>query len=314
MNREEKVKEAKNILRKVGLPEAQQNEISALTLLALCRIGPKDPWRKARRESLTITKGIMDFIKRVYEKEYAPNTRETFRRQVLHQFAQAKIVDLNPDNPKLPTNSPKTHYALTEDALKVIQKYGTPEWEKACRHFVDQHGKLIEVYRKRRQRQLVPVKFPDGSTFNLSPGEHNKLQAAVVEEFAPRFAPGARVLYLGDAAKKNLFVDKKSLADLGIEINTHDKLPDVVLYDEKRDWIFLIEAVTSHGPMTPKRIVELQEKFSSCTANIIFVIAFPDFSEFRKHIQNIAWETEVWIKAIPDHLIHYNGDKFLYPR
>lgn len=309
-----KIEEAQEILRMLGLPKPQQNEISALTLLALCGIGPKDSWKNASRKSLTITKGIMAFIERVYERTYAPNTRETFRRQVLHQFVQARIADYNPDDPTLPTNSPKAHYAVTGAALDAIQKYGTPEWEEACRRFVAQQGALIEVYRKRRRSRLVPVKFPDGRTFSLSPGKHNEVQAAVVEKFAPRFAPGARVLYLGDTAKKNLFIDEKSLANLGIEMNDHDKLPDVVLYDKKRNWLFLIEAVTSHGPMTPKRVVELQEMFSDCDAGIIFVSAFPDFAEFRKHIRSIAWETEVWIEEIPDHLIHYNGDKFLGPR
>ena len=94
----------------------------------------------------------------------------------------------------------------------------------------------------------------------------------------------------------------------------HDKLPDVELYDEKRQWLFLIEAVTSHGPMTPKRVVELGKMFARCKAGCIYVSAFPDFAEFRKHLKHIAWETEVWIAEIPDHLIHFNGDRFLGPR
>lgn len=309
-----KIAEAQEILRMLGLPRGQQNEIAALTLLALCGVGPNDAWKNASRKSLTITKGIMAFIKEVYERTYAPNSRESIRRQVLHQFVQAKIVDRNPDDPTLPTNSPRYHYAVSAAALDAIQKYGTPKWEEACRRFVRQKGALSEVYRKRRSRQLVPVKFPDGRDFRLSPGKHNEVQAAVVEKFAPRFAPGAIVLYLGDTAKKNLVKDDQSLAHLGIEINDHDKLPDVVLYDKKRNWLFLVEAVTSHGPMTPKRVLELQEMVSGCDAGIIFVSAFPNFAKFRKYIQKIAWETEVWIEECADHLIHYDGDKFLGPR
>lgn len=145
-------------------------------------------------------------------------------------------------------------------------------------------------------------------------GKYNEVQAAVVEQFAPRFAPDSVVAYLGDTAKKNLHVDHDLLAKLGVRFRDHDKLPDVVLFDQRRNWLFLVEAVTSHGPMTPKRIIELKAMLESSDAGIVFVTAFPDFSEFRKHISKIAWETEVWIAEIPDHLIHYNGDRFLGPR
>lgn len=159
-----------------------------------------------------------------------------------------------------------------------------------------------------------PVRIPKGRELLLSPGKHNEVQKAVVEEFAPRFAPGAHLLYLGDTEKKNLLLDQDALARLGIAITAHDKLPDVILHDEKRKWLFFVEAVTSHGPVTPKRLIELQEMAEGAEAGLVFVTAFPDFAEFRKHIDAIAWETEVWMADRPDHMIHYNGDRFLGPR
>jgi type II restriction enzyme len=309
-----KIEEAQDVLKSMGLPASQQNEMSALTLLALCGLRPVDEWRNARRRSLTVTKGIMAFVAREYGKTYAPNTRETFRRQVLHQFVQARIADYNPDAPDLPTNSPRAHYALTEAALAAVRTYGTRRWKSAVSRFLQQQGNLLTVYQKRRVHHLVPVRLSDGTILKLSPGKHNQLQAAIVEEFAPRFAPGACLLYLGDTAKKNLHVDIKQLSGLGISIGEHDKLPDVVLHDAERDWLFLIEAVTSHGPVTPKRVVELEAMFAGCQTGRIYVSAFPDFAEFRKHLKSIAWETEVWIAEIPDHIIHFNGDRFLGPR
>ena len=309
-----KVKQAQDILKSFGLPPAQQNEMSALTLLALCGVGPKTPWSSAKRESMTVTKGIMAFVKAKYRKIYAPNTRETFRRQVLHQLVQARIVDYNPDEPNLPTNSPRTHYAISLGALSAVRLYGTTQWERAAEEFVLAQGSLMELYRKRRLKQGVSVKLPDGQMITLSPGKHNALQAAIIEEFVPRFVPGASLVYLGDTEKKNLIVDRTLAEKLGIPINEHDKLPDVVLYDGKRNWLVLAEAVTSHGPMTPKRVHELREMLRGCQVQPVFVTAFPDFSEYRKNIKDIAWETEVWISQIPDHLIHYNGDRFLGPR
>ena len=310
----DKVEEAQDILKALGLPTRQQNEIAALTLLALCGVAPHDNWSEATRQGLTITKGIMAFIAREYGRTYAPNTRETFRREALHQFVQARVADYNPYEPDLPTNSPRAHYALTEAALAAVRAYGTEHWNSAVNHFITQQGSLLITYQKKRSEHLVPVHLSEEMKLELSPGKHNEVEAAIIEEFAPRFAPGARLLYLGDTAKKNLFMDTEHLTSLGIPINEHDKLPDVILHDTERNWLFLIEAVTAHGPMTPKRIIELQAMLINCEMGLIFVSAFPDLAEFRKHLREIAWETEVWITEIPDHLIHFNGDRFLGPR
>jgi type II restriction enzyme len=309
-----KIEEAKEILKALGLPPAQQNEMSALTLLALCGLKPSDSWKQVRHHSMTVSKGIMTFVAQEYNRHYAPNTRETFRRQVLHQFVQAGLAEYNPDAPDLPTNSPRAHYALTDAGLNAIKTYGTRGWKSAAGKFASQQGSLLLVYQKKRSAKLVPVNLPDGAKLNLSPGKHNKIEVAVIEAFAPHFAPGSHLLYLGDTAKKNFFLDVDRLAQLGISLDEHDKLPDVVLYDEVRNWLFLVEAVTSHGPMTPKRVVELGKMFAACQAGCIYVSAFPDLAEFRKHLKQIAWETEVWIAEMPDHLIHFNGDRFLGPR
>ncbi|MCF8361678.1 MAG: hypothetical protein K9G70_03555 [Prolixibacteraceae bacterium] len=309
-----KIQEAQSILRELGLPDAQQNEISGYTLLALCNIKPKDKWLKAFRQSHGISKGIMYFISENYNREYAPNTRETFRRQVLHQFVQAGIADYNPDIPDLPVNSPRAHYAISEIALETIKTYKTRDWKKAIENFTSKVGGLREKYGKNRQMSRVPLKLSDGRVLLLSPGKHNEVQASVVKEFASRFAQNSKLLYLGDTEKKHLHIDKETLRKLGIPITEHSKLPDIVIYDESKNWLYLIEAVTSHGPMTPKRIVELEELLNNSKVGKIYVSAFPDFSEFKKHTTNIAWDTEVWIMEFPEHMIHFNGDRFLGPR
>jgi type II restriction enzyme len=306
-----KIEEAQDVLTCMGLPPAQRNEIAALTLLALCGLGPEDNWSQARRPSLGVSKGIMDFIRKHYGKEYAPNTREKVRRQVLHQFVQAHLADYNPDNSNLPTNSPRAHYALTPAAHRTVRTYGTVKWQGTCKRFLASHGSLRDKYGTLRIRRLVPVQLPDGRNLELSPGEHNMLQAAVIEGFLPRFAPGSRLLYLGDTAKKNLYLDEKGLSGLGVALTDHDKLPDVVFYDPNKNRLFLVEAVTSHGPMSPKRHMELEAVLCKCPVKRIFVSAFKDFKSFKNHMESIAWETEVWIADVPDHMIHYDGERFL---
>jgi len=249
-------------------------------------------------------------IQERYGKEYAENTRETIRRRVIHQFMQAGIVVKNPDDPTLPTNSPLTHYALTAPLLDVLRKYGTAAWAEAVQQFLENQVALIERYQREREIHRIPLQLPTGEQYTLSPGAHNRLQVQIIDEFGPVFAPGSSVLYVGDTENKTLHLEREILASLGFPMNQHDKLPDVVLYDTERGWLYLIEAVTSHGPVSHKRFVELEALLADCSAKRIYVSAFPDFEEFARHMRQVAWDTEVWLANTPEHLIHFNGDKF----
>lgn len=304
-----KIDDGLDILKKLGLPKAQQNERSALTLLALLDIGEATPWPEARQRSIRIH-DILVFIQEEYGRRYAENTRETIRRQTLHQFEQAGVVVRNPDNPKRPTNSPKTVYAIESDTLAVIRKFGTLEWSPALKRWVAQKGQLVDRYEKRKKKHLISVNMPGGAAISLSPGKHNILQAGIIEHFMPRFCPNASVVYIGDTARKLLSVDENLLEELKIPITEHDKLPDVVLFDKTKRLLILIEVVTAHGPLSPKRQIELEKTLTDCDAKRVYISAFPDFSEFKRHIDNIAWDTEVWIENNPDHMIHFNGPKF----
>jgi len=308
-----KIDDAVSILVDLGLPRAQQNERSGLTLLALAGLKPRTPWESASTPLLR-TVDIMDFMRDAYKKDYAPNSRETIRRQTLHQFEQARLVDRNPDDPTRATNSGKNAYRLTDAALAVVRAFGSGlAYEAAVSDFKKRFGELSTAYRGTRELHLVPLVLPDGKEMFLSAGQHNVLQAGIVREFGPRFAPGARVLYLGDTADKHVIMEAAVLSALGVTLTEHDKLPDVVLYDDKRGWLFLVEAVTSHGPVSPKRHHELEAVFGKCSAGRVYVTAFPDAALFRRYAADIAWETEVWLADNPDHMIHFNGDKFLGP-
>jgi hypothetical protein len=214
----------------------------------------------------------------------------------------------------LPTNSKDNHYRLSPEALRVIRAFNTRNWNKELNYFKENVGLLRDKYYKSRELRKIPVRLKDGTELSFSPGKHNEVQIAVITEFASRFAPGSELLYVGDTSRKDLYVDYKSLEKLGIKIDEHNKLPDVILYDKKRKWLFLIEAVTSHGPVSPKRIVEMEQMLKNCKVGKIFVTAFPDLNEFKRHAPDIAWETEVWVVSFPDHMIHFNGDKFIGPR
>ena len=304
-----KTEDAVAIIVSLGLPRAQQNERSGMTLLALTDLKEDTPWSQAKQRIIRIH-DILLFIEQYYGKKYAENTRETIRRQTLHQFEQAGVVIRNPDDPSRPTNSPNTVYQISDDALDVIRKFDSYNWEQAVKDFTDRKGKLIERYEKRKKKHSISVDLPNGSLVSFSPGKHNELQVKIIKDFRARFCPNAKVVYVGDTARKMLHIDTALLSKLKIPITRHNKLPDVVLYDSQKNLLILLEAVTAHGPLSPKRQIELEETLKDCKAKRIYVSAFPDLREFKKHIDNIAWETEVWIENNPDHMIHFNGPKF----
>ncbi|MGQ0531860.1 MAG: BsuBI/PstI family type II restriction endonuclease [Caulobacteraceae bacterium] len=307
-----KVDDALAILTALGFPSAQRNERSALCLLALVALGERDKWGKAASPLMGITP-IMEFVRATYRKGYAPNTRETIRRQTMHQFVEAGLAVYNPDEPTRAVNSPKAVYQIEPSALALVQSYGSSAWFKALPKYLAARPSLAAKYARHRDLTKVPVKLTDGETLRLSPGPHSKLIKAIVEEVAPRFVPGGQLIYAGDTGDKLGFFDAPLLVDLGVEIDTHGKMPDAIIYYGDRDWLLLIEAVSSHGPVDAKRHDELSRLFANSTAGLVYVTAFPDRPAFSRHANEIAWETEVWIADNPDHLIHFNGERFLGP-
>ncbi|WP_434055046.1 MAG: BsuBI/PstI family type II restriction endonuclease [Roseibium sp.] len=307
-----KIEQALEVLKLLGMPRAQQNERSALTLLALLNLRPEGEWSQIERPMIGVTP-IMDWCRDVYGTEYAPNTRETFRRQTLHQFNDGGITLYNPDKPDRPVNSPKACYQITEELHKVLALCGTAEFAGALKAHLEHVKTLAEQYAKAREMAMVPVVLEDGTEIRLSPGAHSQLIGDIVAEFAPRFAPGSEVIYLGDTGAKEDFFRKNRLEELGVIVDRKGKLPDVVLYWEEKDWLLLIESVTSHGPVDGKRHGELSRLFEQASPGLVYVTAFPDRRIMTKYLSEISWETEVWIADAPTHMIHFNGDRFLGP-
>ncbi|HZL00869.1 MAG TPA: BsuBI/PstI family type II restriction endonuclease [Caulobacteraceae bacterium] len=300
------------ILSDLGLPRAQRNERSALTLLALLDLRPGRDWSAADAPLMGITP-IMDWTREHYGADYAPNTRETFRRQTMHQFVQAGIAQYNPDNPSRPVNSPRAVYQISPEALTLLRTYGSEEWDTALAAYLKLWKTLAERYGRARELQRVPIQVAEGQTIHLSPGDHSELIRAIIDEFAPRFAPGGVLIYVGDTGAKMGYFDRERLAALGVNVDSHGKMPDVVIHYTKEDWLLLIESVTSHGPVDAKRHEELMRLFAGSTAGIVYVTAFPTRAAMSRYLGEIAWETEVWVADAPTHLIHFNGERFLGP-
>jgi len=300
--------DTKVILEELQVPVKQRADLCCFTLLAMANLKESDSWSDATNQWVRIH-DIIAYIKDNYSIAYAENSRETFRKQAIHHFRNAAFIE---DNGKA-TNSPNYRYRLTDEMLSLLHNFGTQDWDKSHKDFIATHEILIDMYASKRKMRKMPVRI-NGKNFTFSSGKHNQLQKAIIEEFAPRFAPLSECLYVGDTIEKDLVKNVDRLKKLGFAITLHDKMPDVVLYSKEKHWIYFIESVTSVGPMDPKRIREIEEMTEDVVAGKIFVTAFLDFKTFKKFSDTLAWETEVWIADMPDHMIHLNGDKFLGPR
>ena len=303
-----KLEEAKNILNELKVPLKQQSDLCGYVILAMADIKKNDKWAKATNKWIRIHE-VIAFIRDSYEVSYAENSRETFRKQAMHHFRNAAFIEDN----GTATNSPNYRYRLTDEMLLLVKTYQSNQWEEHKNKFLKSHQNLIDLYSSKKEVRKMPVKI-NGDDFTFSPGKHNQLQKLIIEEFAPRFAENSECLYVGDTIQKDLVKNEEKLKELGFEITLHDKMPDVVLYVEDKNWIYFVESVTSVGAMEPKRIKEIEEMTENVSADKIYITAFLDFKTFKRFSDSLAWETEVWIADMPDHMIHLNGDKFLGPR
>ena len=290
----------------------QRNETAAYTLLALLDLQPDIPWAEAQAPLRGITP-MIDFIASAYGIRYAPNTRETIRDDAVKFFVEEGLLLRNPDNPNRPTNSGKTVYQIEPTALALLRKVGTREWASTLPQYLVSRESLEHEITRKRDLARVPVTLPNGSQVALSPGGQNPLIKAIIENFCPVFTPGGCVIYIGDTENKFAHLETANLTALGVAINSAAKIPDVIIHYQAKNWLLLIEAVTSAGPVDGKRRKELKDLFASCTASLVFVTAFESRRTMQSFVSHIAWESEVWIADDPGHMIHFNGDRFLGP-
>jgi hypothetical protein len=307
-----RVEDARLVLESFGFDAERSNERSALVLLALLQLAPLDEWPGASAPMLG-TRAIMDWIRDEYGVDYAPNSRETIRRFTLHQFADALLVQQNPDDPKRPVNSPKWCYQVHPRAMEVIRTYEGVDFEPLLGSYLADVPGLRAQYGAARELNRIPITLPDGSPITLSPGGQNVLIKQMAEDFCGYFTPGGQVVYVGDADEKWALFEQDVLARIGVAVDQHGKMPDLVVWLPDRNWLVLMEAATSHGPVDGKRHGELARLFEGSTAGLVYVSCFPSRAVMRKYLSQIAWETEVWCADNPTHLIHFNGERFLGP-
>lgn len=312
------INEALEVVSSLGIPfrklTPRRLEKTALAFLAVLDVKDSSRWKKARdvsSEHSMKTRDIIGWINKHFGETISMGSYDDIRRKDLKMLVLADIVVST--HPDAATNDSRRGYALNPTYTKAIRSYGSSEWGKELSRVKRSTVQLNKILERKRELSKIPVTLPTGVNLQLTKGKHNDLQKAIIEGFLPIYGYEPELLYVGDTANKLLYLDEAGLKKLSFFELNHDKLPDVISYSRKKNWLYLIEAVYSSGPMSETRVYELKKLTKGCTADIIYVTAFLDRQTFRKFMSDIAWETEVWIADNPEHLIHFNGHNFLGP-
>ncbi|MGG1945729.1 BsuBI/PstI family type II restriction endonuclease [Trinickia sp. NRRL B-1857] len=316
---EQLTREALDILDAFGIPlqelTAHRRIRAAKVLLAVAGLRPGKSWDSVKGNGDVRplrTREIIEWLNAYLGENISPGSYDDIRRKDLIYPVEAGMILKSAGKDDAKTNDGTRSYAIHPQYAAQMRKFGTPDWDASLPGFMEGKQTLRDELAKRRALSMIPVSI-EGKEIVFSPGAHNRLQKAIIELFLPRFGFGAKVLYVGDTADKDLYKDTAGLKKLNFFDLAHGKLPDVIAFSESKDWIYLIEAVDSANPITEIRKRTLEQLTRPCTAGIVFITAFLDRTTFRKFAKDIAWESEVWIADNPDHMIHFNGDKFLGP-
>lgn len=257
------------------------------------------------------TRDVINYVNRHFSENISSGSYDDIRRKDLKLLTVAEIVLRS--SPNSATNDSTRGYCINPMYAELIKKFGSENWTEIVAKKLQSVESLSQKLKRQREIRKVSVTLPSGGKLEFSAGEHNDLQKLIIEDFLPRYGYGADVLYVGDTADKYLHLEKEQLEALNFFEISHEELPDVIAYSRSKNWLYLIEAVHSSGPISEIRLLQLQELTKKCKAEIVYVTAFLAKPKFRQFMVDIAWETEVWIADNPDHLVHFNGDKFLGP-
>ncbi len=280
----QRIAEAFSILKALGMPNEQLNDRTAICLLALLDLPPKTKWVDAKNPMLGI-RAILDFAREKLNINYAENTRESVRKYSVKQPVSAGVLLHNPDKPDRAVNSSDNCYQIEEHALALLRQFGSKTWDSSLETYLVARGTLAAKYAHKRELHRVPLKVKNQQEITLSAGDHSNLIRSIIEDFGSFFVPGGELVYVGDTGTKWGYFDQKLLDSLGLKVGHHGKIPDVVIYYREKNWLVLIEAVASSGPVDGGRHAELAELFNNSEAGLVYVTAFPDRGEiFRKFL------------------------------
>lgn len=300
MEKKLSISTVKEILNEIGFPQKNITDITSICVLALYDTKPRSHLIK---NYTSLAQGarirdILDYSRTDLGKNYAENTRETVRKHSLKYLVDSGMVIQNADDPNRVTNSGLNNYILSDSFKKLLDAYlsNNTEYNIIKNEFVD--SVTIErrdnIEKLKKKPVIINSPILDRELI-LSPGDHNIIEKFIVEDIFPKIAPNFQLVYIGDTKSKNLFIDYDICKTIGLTIDVHTKIPDVIGYDDTTKTIILFEAVASSGPIDDLRKKELLEIFQHWTGKLIFGTAFLSSKLFQSFSTTIACGTTAYI-------------------
>ncbi len=312
--------DAIEILGGVGVPiddlTPRRLEKMSMSFLSLCGVNKASSWDKTKSlvdGHILRTREIIEYINENFEEKISSGSYDDIRRKDLVRPVGMGLIVKSANKPDADTNDGTRGYALEDRFSDLVKSFGTEQWQGKLDSFeIDQD--YIDQFESKRESKKIEVKLEEGVTIALDDGPHNQIQKAIVEEFLPIFGHAATVLYIGDTSEKKMHKYSEKMKEIGLDIADRGMLPDIIAFSDSKKWVYLIEAVHSSNPLNAERCIELKRTvLNDCPYGVVFVTAFLSRKDFSKWMPQIAWETEVWLADNPNHMIHFNGDRFLGP-
>jgi len=312
----EQQREQINIIRDIlshvaSFPKSRITDQTATCLLALLDTEPQNDLL-AGKQSLNDgarIRNILDFKRTVLGDPVAENTRESYRKESLKPLCKAGIAERHQSS----INDPNTFYTLNPDFERILREPSEGQRQQLLNEWNQSHPTRYQHLRESHARTAdtrheLAIDY-QGHFLELSAGKHSELTKQVVDIFAPAYIPGFEAVYISDTRNKMLFVNDELAGELNLELDEHDRLPDLILYRRSMNIIYPIEVVTSVGPFSESRKEEVRailSKRASIRYGVVCISAFPDRTILRRFIADIAWETKVWIAAEHYGIIHFD--------
>lgn len=306
------------VLKEIGIPFEGQTMFRLQRMAQACMAigGIKSSIHEVRSLSTGYslsTKEIVRYENEYYNENISEGSYDDIRRKDLNLLVLANIALNSSVVEAQATNDGTRGYGLSDEFADLLRAVGTDRWSDTLANYRLKSINLADELNQKRYLESVKVTLPSGEDIELSYGEHNNLQKAIIEQFLSLYGMGCEVLYVGDTTQKFLHKEDEELEKLGFFKLEHEELPDVVAYNKEKNLLFLVEAFNCTGQWDKTRLYKVKKKLeeNGCQAQPIYVSAFETLEDFKKKSSEIAWESEVWIADIPEHMIHFNGWKFL---
>jgi len=213
------------------------------------------------------TRDIIIYVNKHFGENISSGSYDDIRRKDLKLLTVAEVVLQS--SPNSATNDSTRGYSINPTYAELIRNFGSKDWEKMVSEKLKNIEPLSQKLKREREIAKVNVALPLSGELTFSAGEHNHLQKAIIEDFLPRYGNCAEVLYVGDTSDKYLYLEKEKLEELNFFEISHEELPDVIAYSKKKNWLYLIEAVHSSGPISELRLIQLQKLTKDCKADIV---------------------------------------------